>query len=350
LFAAAILTILANIRRRQFKTPWLNSVTGVLIGAPLGVCVNCATPIAFGIYSAGARLETALASLFASPTLNVIVLTMAFTLLPWEIAAAKTLGVVLLITCIPFLVRRFAGAPDLQAANAVAADSSPRLPALEEQEPAPPDEGFTRAGLEAGKQFGKNLWFLTRFALPLMILAGVLGALVIELVPFETFSGGVAGIGAIIAGGLVATFLPVPIAFDVIIVMALLANGVDVGLATALLFALGIYSIYPAAMIARYISAKLSIAVGLGVLVIAVALGLSTQAWFGQKLQAESESITAGIAESSEALYAEAVGVCDELPTHLRAGCFAQHIDTFDNVVSQDSLCESRPNGFERAD
>ena len=122
--------ILANIRRRQFKTPWLNSVTGVLIGAPLGVCVNCATPIAFGIYSAGARLETALASLFASPTLNVIVLTMAFTLLPWEIAAAKTLGVVLLITCIPFLVRRFAGAPDLQAANAVAADSSPRLPAL----------------------------------------------------------------------------------------------------------------------------------------------------------------------------------------------------------------------------
>jgi uncharacterized membrane protein YraQ (UPF0718 family) len=350
LFAAAILTILANIRRRQFKTPWLNSVTGVLIGAPLGVCVNCATPIAFGIYSAGARLETALASLFASPTLNVIVLTMAFTLLPWEIAAAKTLGVVLLITCIPFLVRRFAGAPDLQAANAVAADSSPRLPALEEQEPAPPDEGFTRAGLEAGKQFGKNLWFLTRFALPLMILAGVLGALVIELVPFETFSGGVAGIGAIIAGGLVATFLPVPIAFDVIIVMALLANGVDVGLATALLFALGIYSIYPAAMIARYISAKLSIAVGLGVLVIAVALGLSTQAWFGQKLQAESESITAGIAESSEALYAEAVGVCDELPTHLRAGCFAQHIDTFDNVVSQDSLCERRPNGFERAD
>ena len=55
-----------------------------------------------------------------------------------------------------------------------------------------------------------------------------------------------------IAGALVATFLPVPIAFDVIIVMALLSNGLDAGLATTLLFGLGIFSIYPAAMIARY--------------------------------------------------------------------------------------------------
>ena len=93
LFAAAALTILGNVRRRSFNNPWLNTLSGVVAGAPLGVCVNCATPIAQGLYAAGARLETALATLMSSPTLNVIVLTMSFTLLPWELATAKLIGV-----------------------------------------------------------------------------------------------------------------------------------------------------------------------------------------------------------------------------------------------------------------
>ena len=112
------------------------------------------------------------------------------------------------------------------------------------------------------RQFVINLWYLVRFALPLMVLAGFLGAVVIEFVPFDTFAGGVSGVGVLLGGALVATFLPVPIAFDVIIVMALLSNGLGAGLATTLLFSLGIYSIYPAAMIARYISPRLSLAMG----------------------------------------------------------------------------------------
>lgn len=82
LFAAIALTILGSVAHRSFKRPWLNTVTGMFVGAPLGVCVNCATPIAQGMYAAGARLETALATLISSPTLNVIVLSMSFTLLP----------------------------------------------------------------------------------------------------------------------------------------------------------------------------------------------------------------------------------------------------------------------------
>jgi uncharacterized membrane protein YraQ (UPF0718 family) len=350
LFAAAILAILSNIRRRQFESPWLNSVAGVFIGAPLGVCVNCATPIAFGIYSAGARLETALASLVASPTLNVIVLTMAFTLLPWEFALAKLVGVLVFIATMPLLVRRFAPAPDLRAAAEIASGGATRLPALEEAPIPPPDEGILAALIAVSKQFLGNLWYLVRFALPLMILAGVLGSFVIELVPFETFAARTAGLGAIAAGGLVAAFLPVPIAFDVIIVMALLANGVDSGLAMALLFGLGIYSIYPAAMIARYVSATLSMAMGVVVVLLAIALGLAMQSWIGQRTATESATIEAGLRQSSESLLGDVMNVCDELPETLQAACVVRHIPDLVKVTPVDAICSRRPASLTNAD
>jgi uncharacterized membrane protein YraQ (UPF0718 family) len=349
LFAAAILTIFANLRRRQFRSAWMNSLSGVFIGAPLGVCVNCATPIAFGIYSAGARLETALASLIASPTLNAIVLTMAFTLLPWEMALAKTAGVVLMIVLIPFLVRSFAAAPDIDSANQLAARSAGRLPVLNETLPAPEGENLAVATIEALRQFAANLWFLVRFALPLMILAGFLGAVVIEFIPFDTFSGNASGVVALFAGALVACFLPVPIAFDVIIVMALLSNGLNAGLATTLLFGLGIYSVYPATMIARYISPKLSIAFGGVIVVIAIFAGVIVQYWIGYRTEVETQTISAGLVQSRGELLADAAGICDELPGELAPICFSRHIGDFLTAEPDLPVCDVRPATMDAA-
>ena len=86
LFAAAFLTMIPYLRRRSFKGGFANSFLGMVIGAPLGVCVNCAAPIAKGMYSAGLRAETTLSAMIASPTLNIVVLTMAFSILPFYIA------------------------------------------------------------------------------------------------------------------------------------------------------------------------------------------------------------------------------------------------------------------------
>jgi uncharacterized membrane protein YraQ (UPF0718 family) len=349
LFAAAVLTILSNLRRRQFDAPWQNSVTGVLIGAPLGVCVNCATPIAFGIYSAGARLETALTSLMASPTLNAIVITMAFTLLPWEIALAKVAGVVAMIAFVPVLVRRFAPAPDLEAAKAIASRGASRLPALETPTESPPGETVAVATWHVAGQFLSNLWYLVRFAVPLMLLAGVLGAAVVEIVPFDSFAGRAVGIAAIVAGGIVATILPVPIAFDVVLVMALLANGVDIGVATAVLFALGIYSIYPAAIIARYISPRLSIAIGVAVAIVAILLGTGMQVWFGEKNARQGAAIEAGLRSSGEALLTEAVGICSDLPERLQTSCIVRHIPDFDKTADVEQICAIRPTAMSAA-
>ena len=84
----------------------MNSILGLLIGTPLGVCVNCAAPIAKGLYSGGARAETALATMVASPTFNIVVLTMLFSILPFYIAITKVLlSLLIILLIIPFICR-----------------------------------------------------------------------------------------------------------------------------------------------------------------------------------------------------------------------------------------------------
>jgi uncharacterized membrane protein YraQ (UPF0718 family) len=351
LFAAAVLTVLGTVKSRAFKQPWLNTLSGILFGAPLGVCVNCATPIAFGIYSAGARLETALASLFSSPTLNVIVLTMAFTLLPWEMALIKLFGVIILLTTIPFLVRRFSNSTDPKTSTAIPVSHfASELASCSVQAPHNIDENYLDALLATAYSFVKYLFYIVKFALPLMLLAGFLGAFVLELAPFDIFSNTDTGLLTFIVCALVATILPVPIAFDVIIVMALLANSVDKGLATVLLFGLGIYSIYPAFLIARYISVRLSLAIGAVVIVISCGLGFASQSYFEFKSHSEQITITKGLSQSGESIYKEAVNICKRLPKQLQSICFEQHIEQFNDVVSYETMCATSHNGLEQSD
>ena len=61
IFGACMMVLLSLMRRRSFESGFANSFLGMVVGAPLGVCVNCAAPIAHGLHSAGARAETTLA-------------------------------------------------------------------------------------------------------------------------------------------------------------------------------------------------------------------------------------------------------------------------------------------------
>ncbi|MEO1925578.1 MAG: FG-GAP-like repeat-containing protein [Gammaproteobacteria bacterium] len=348
LFAAAILTVLGTIKSRSFKRPWLNTLSGIFLGAPLGVCVNCATPIAFGIFSAGARLETALATLFSSPTLNVIVLTMSFTLLPWEMALAKLFGVLLLLISIPFLVNKFSNISDSKNLKNIAARKfTKELTNCSIQTQTNVDESFIEAMFVTVRSFIKHTIYVVKFALPLMLLAGFLGAFVLELVPFDIFSSVNASILSFVVCALVAMILPVPIAFDIIIVMALLANGADKGLATIILFGLGIYSIYPAFLIARYISIRLSLAIAVTVIIISCGLGFASQIYFDFKANKEQIEITRGLAQSSKNIYKEAINICERLPEQLQSICFEQHIGQFNEIVPYNTMCTTRPSGLE---
>ena len=95
LFGATLLTLMRSLPIwRLPRSGFLAALQGLIGGAPLGVCVNCATPIAQGLHRAGIRLETMLAVLTSSPTLNLIVITMMLSLFSWYFVIIK-LGVTL---------------------------------------------------------------------------------------------------------------------------------------------------------------------------------------------------------------------------------------------------------------
>ena len=78
-----------------------------------------------------------------------------------------------------------------------------------------------------------------------MLLAGFVGSVAVELFPLEKVSEFEFGIWSLITVGAVGTFLPVPIAFDVVVAFLLFNAGLPIGLSMTLLFTLGIFSFYP---------------------------------------------------------------------------------------------------------
>jgi uncharacterized membrane protein YraQ (UPF0718 family) len=345
LFAAIALTILGSVSHRSFKRPWLNTLSGMFVGAPLGVCVNCATPIAQGMYAAGARLETALATLISSPTLNAIVLSMTFTLLPWEIALGNVVVVLLFLALLPMLVR------SSSLRSLTVADTTQGIAAESFIKPPPsstPDisESFAAALFEVSRLYARNLFYILKIAVPFMLLAGFLGALVIELAPFDRLSSISPTLVVMLATALFATFLPVPMAFNVIVVMALLTNGMDPGIGAVILFALSAYSIYPATVIARYISPKLSVMLGATVVLLATGLGMATSSYFEHELDINQQAIEAGLNDARDAAYRNVAAVCENLPGHLQRQCAANQIRASRKTIPHADSCLAIPASF----
>ena len=268
LFAAALLTMISLFKRKSFEGSWSNSALGVLIGTPLGVCVNCAAPIAKGLHSSGLRVETTLAAMISSPTLNVIVLAMVFSLFPFHMAVMKVAAtLVFLLVLIPLMSKYiFKQEVSESAQRAIAGatgNTDSKFMALDA--PVPNDEEIAtwpKAFLWVLKAFPRNLWYIIKTTLPLMVLAGFLGTLAVNIVPMDQLSnlfptGSVLMIllGLSVAA-LIGVFMPVPITFDVIIVSVLMATGMPVMYGMTLLFTLGIYSIYSYMIVATSISRK----------------------------------------------------------------------------------------------
>lgn len=251
LFGAAFLTLMGYVRQHSFKGRFANSLLGMGVGAPLGVCVNCAAPIAKALYSGGARAEATLSAMIASPTLNVVVLTMVFSLMPFYVGVLKVaLSIFVILVAVPVICRFL---PENQLKVSSAPEKFLRMPKPAEAGTA---ENLFQSIWRFAWDFAKSLWFIVSRTLPLMLLAGFLGAVVATFVPPETFSGLSFGLVTVFLAALLGTFLPVPIGFDVVASGALLGGGMDVGLVTTLLFTLGIFSVYSFFIVAGAISLR----------------------------------------------------------------------------------------------
>lgn len=281
LFAAAFLTAAGNLRRRSFNGRFSNSALGLALGAPLGVCVNCAAPIARGMFSGGMRAETTLSAMIASPTLNVVVLTMTFSLLPVYMALTKLgLSLLLILLVVPLICRMLpqdslVAAPEVMAPDAQTAWSAHELQA------GAATESLVSALIATAVSFLRNLWYIIRLTVPLMLLAGFLGTVVATLLPGDLVVGLSFGLLALIGVAAVGVFLPVPIAFDVVVTGALFGSGLEPGFAMALLFTLGSFSVYSFFIVAQSISLRAATMLAAAVLMLGVVSGLGAQKYHG---------------------------------------------------------------------
>ena len=299
LFAAALLTMISLFKRKSFDGAWSNSALGVLIGTPLGVCVNCAAPIAKGLHASGLRLETTLAAMISSPTLNVIVLAMVFSLFPFYMAALKIgATLVFLLLLIPLLAKYvFKEEVSLTAQHAIAgaSDSDPKYMALDA--PVPEDDEINTWGkaiVWTVKAFARNLWYIIKTTLPLMVLAGFLGSLAVTILPMDLLASLLPGGSAlmVLAGlcvaSLVGVFMPVPITFDVIIVSVLMATGMPISYAMVLLFTLGIYSVYSYMIVSTTISRKVAVTLWITIAALGVGTGIVAQIYGNWKAEKQA--------------------------------------------------------------
>jgi uncharacterized membrane protein YraQ (UPF0718 family) len=252
LFAAAFMTILSLLQRRSLSSHFGNTMLGLLIGIPLGVCVNCAAPIARGLHDSGARLETTLVTMISSPTLNIIVLTMLFSLMPLYMAVTKVAMTLFFLLLLVPLLARYVFNDQLVAQNISISKSGSFTPTnTSTADEIWADEPDWTASLKwVGQKLFANLIYIIKLTVPLMFLAGLMGAVAITLLPWQEMASMFVGdhwllaVFGVVSLAAVGLFLPVPIAFDVAIVTALLAAGTPPLYAMILLYTLGIYSVY----------------------------------------------------------------------------------------------------------
>ena len=285
LLAAALMTLFTLLRRVSFAGTFANTLLGIVVGAPLGVCVNCAAPIARGLHASGARIETALAAMVSSPTLNIIVLTMSFSLFPLYLVLIK-LGTTLLflLVAVPLLARFVFPRADTTVENAHRFETSP--PWVSDGAIVGPTVWSWAAALVwVIRAFAQHLWFIVRTTVPLMFLAGFLGALAITLVPWETLTTNLpymdrfTTLMTMAALAAISLILPVPMAFDVVVAGALFTAGVPIKYVGIVLFTLGIFSVYSFMIVGQAISWRVSTVVSVVLLGLGMVSGLASHVY-----------------------------------------------------------------------
>ena len=278
-FAILFMAILPLILHYLPTRSGTSIVAGMIIGVPLGLCVNCAAPVAFGLHQRGSKAETALATMLSSPALNIVVLGMAISLLPWYYYATKiALTIILILAVMPVLLR-FWPMPEVVASGDSAFKPDIGQGILTEQLPAMNWRDATVWLLKTVWQQG--IWLLSRMV-PLMLLAGLIGAVFVTLLPWDEIlrhlpkHGYLKGFVAMGLLGLFALILPVPIAFDVVVVATLVAAGIAGKYGGVLLFALGSFSVYSWLVLRRANGRAIANAIALAVLGLSIVGGTAT--------------------------------------------------------------------------
>src|SRR5262249_37439355 len=126
---------------------------------------------------------------------------------------------------------------------------------------------------ELAKDFGKHVWMLLKPTITLMLLASVVSATLLVLIPWDSLLSEVTpqGLGC---ASLISTFMPVPIALDVMFAAQLQQQGVPAGYVMMFAMTLGTYSIIPTIYLWREVSKRLAVSLFVFFSVLGWVLGL----------------------------------------------------------------------------
>ncbi len=263
ILAAGFYTLLKIMPRQSSDRRFRNSFMGMFVGTPLGVCVNCVAPIAKGMYEAGSKMETALAVMFSSPTLNIVVLTMLFSIFPFYMAVMKLAATfILILIIVPLISEKTRTAPENQTCEIDPAATCDRN-----------NDSWVMAFKSVSLDYWKSLGYIFTRTVPLMLLAGVLGALASHLWSFDQLIGAPVNLINLGLLSFMGTIMPLPIAFDLMLAQAMMMSGLSPAFVTTLVFTFGTFSIYSAMIIARTFSVFLAIKLFFIVFAIGVGLG-----------------------------------------------------------------------------
>lgn len=264
MIGACLLALISLIPVRGHRNGFVNTLIGVGVGTPLGVCVNCAAPVAKGMHDGGARLETTLATMFSSPTLNIIIISMLLAIFPPYLTVIKiTQTMVFILVLVPLLSRYVFPKERVLTYDDTAC-------AIEPPKAAPASESWLAAFRATVILLGRSLGYIVIRAVPLMVLAGLLGAVVVHLIPLPNLLEHQATILSVAVVALVGIFLPVPVAFDIVLVAVLISAGAPMIYSMTLLFTLGIFSVYPFFIVWTSISARVAIVLTVVLVVIGI--------------------------------------------------------------------------------
>jgi hypothetical protein len=180
------------------------------------------------------------------------VLMMSLLALPLAMFLTKyfmLLAVILLV--VPLLIKYFEKTEPIQMPNVHLDNEVCEIPLNKSQ---PIGEVIKDLIME----FGRNLWLLIKPTATIMLLSAILASAMLVLIPWNDILANTNPLMKLLVT-ILATFMPVPIALDVMFAKQLLDKGVNSGYVMLFAMNLGTYSIIPSIYLWREVSRKLSV-------------------------------------------------------------------------------------------
>lgn len=226
--------------------------------------------MACGVTRGHGRIEVALGFLFSSPNFNPVVLFMTFAALPLAMSLTKY---AILIGVIVFVVPAMIAWADRRSPLKPFVSGEEGACALIVSKSEECTEPLWQVAKELGAEYGRNIGMLVKPTITLMLIASLLSGAILTLVPWTELLSQVT-LARLFLVSLISTFMPVPIALDVMFAAKLHQQGVAGGYVMLFATTLGTYSIVPTIYMWREVSKPLALGIFAFFLIIGCVVGL----------------------------------------------------------------------------